>query len=65
MDWINCIIFAIAKEAKAPPQNIRPLSYELTTDMTLVTCEIKGQGLTPIGMPDAIFAEHSGVHTLH
>lgn len=64
MDWITDIIFAIAKEAKTSPQQIRPLSYELTEDMTLVTCEIKGQGLVPIGMPDAIFAEHSGVHTI-
>lgn len=65
MDWINCIIFAIAKEAKVPPQHVRPLRYELTEDMVVVTADIKGLGLTPIGMPDAIFAERSGVHTIH
>ena len=65
MDWINDIIFAIAKEAKVSPQHITVLRYELTQDMTLVTADIKGHGLTPIGMPDAIFAERSGVHTIH
>ena len=65
MDWINDIIFAIAKEARVPPQHIRPIKYDITVDTVVVTCDVRGQGLLPIVMPDAIFSERSGVHTLH
>lgn len=65
MEWVNDIIFAIAKEAGCPPSQVIVLRWDMDGEITVCTCDLPRRGLIPVGIPDAMFASNSGVHTLH
>ena len=65
MEWVTCIAMLIASEYGCSPTGVLILEARLAQDVTFVTVDVEGYGLVNYMMPDALFADNSGVYEIH